>query len=648
MTVPKRPQARRSTSNEFGLPSSDSSKARLFLLVACIWPLLVFALFASSSPAAIAPESTARGDGTSVTATVQHNSLRSTFANALDRVDIMGYGPTHPRVAVVIVGNNKDHLVQTLESVFSSTDMNRIFVVCVVADGIAADKALAAELEKIDQGAIPHWHGLRPDLHTPSEEDNKEDDPHGRKVHVLFNPVEQGITASRNDAVQFIQILSKYHEDAGLKSTQEDLILLLLASGAQLTSRRWLSPVTKALIVPPPIYDIADTTVSMKLANAVSFNVEGPGKRTSFDTSLQRMITEPTADEVNLSSGASYPAPALNGAATALRLDTYLNLPLQDFGMADPWAADLDLALNLWLCGDGIDMLSQVTVTAGQEQTPPAPATAELAGRFAAAWMDDGTSKKFFHAYAAKTNQADLTYLEWQTSEASAESSPTFTRDLPQKCRSFAWYAQEINPDLSDLLLQSEEVIVVEEQAAKDKEEATESRREEEIKPDLPTKPLPPPVVQEEPDTDDVSIPERTGDKQKPSKPLCEECLEIIQKAKPVDITFVDVSGGHKEHPHKGALDADGNFGFIHDEKALHKNPPPFNFAGDELKHECAKRDNNYRMLNEQVKVDFDAEAEAEKSGRKRDKIFCLVYTIDSGHHKIPLIRETWGYVLSL
>jgi len=48
-------------------------------------------------------------------------------------------------------------------------------------------------------------------------------------------------------------------------------------------------------------------------------------------------------------------------------------------------------------------------------------------------------------------------------------------------------------------------------------------------------------------------------------------------------------------------------------------------------------------MLHEKVVVDLDAHKAAEESGKKRDKIFCLVYTIESGHPKIPAIRETWG-----
>jgi hypothetical protein len=57
----------------------------------------------------------------------------------------------------------------------------------------------------------------------------KSDDPHGRKVHVLFNKHKRGLTDSRADAVQFLQILTisrGRYPNRGL--------ILALQSGAQL------------------------------------------------------------------------------------------------------------------------------------------------------------------------------------------------------------------------------------------------------------------------------------------------------------------------------------------------------------------------------------------------------------------------------
>jgi hypothetical protein len=134
----------------------------------------------------------------------------------------------------------------------------------------------------------------------------------------------------------------------------------------------------------------------------------------------------------------------------------------------------------------------------------------------------------------------------------------------------------------------------------------------------------------------------------KPSVPLRPINLEIIQKAKVVDLSYVDVTGGHKEHPHMGAKDEFGNFGYVHDETALRKNPPPTltHFQGQELTDACRKRDDNYQMLTQKVAIDWDAYKQLEERNapiRQHNKLFCLVYTIEPAHHKIPAIRETWA-----
>jgi len=61
----------------------------------------------------------------------------------------------------------------------------------------------------------------------------------------------------------------------------------------------------------------------------------------------------------------------------------------------------------------------------------------------------------------------------------------------------------------------------------------------------------------------------------------------------------------------------------------------------DALDANCNNHDANYQMLTQKVKVDLDAHDK--KNDQKRLKIFCIVYTIDKSHHRIPPIRQTWG-----
>jgi glycoprotein-N-acetylgalactosamine 3-beta-galactosyltransferase len=103
-------------------------------------------------------------------------------------------------------------------------------------------------------------------------------------------------------------------------------------------------------------------------------------------------------------------------------------------------------------------------------------------------------------------------------------------------------------------------------------------------------------------------------------------------------------------HPHIGATDENGVFGYVHDETSLRANPPQFEFKNDDDHNQlCKKGDPNYIMLTDKVFVDIQNHEAAERrvehdlATKSRVKIFCLVYTSQKNHGKIPAIRETWG-----
>lgn len=183
----------------------DPTTARLFLAAAILWPLCLWALFNASAPTPdpqhlLLLERNTKNNNTAA-------SLRLSFRNVLDRVDVVGYGPTHPRIAAVVTGTDAKLVQRTVDSVMAHTTLDRVFsVVAVVA---ASDDTDQNRIETQIVGSHP---------------------PH--KVHVLVGSVTQ------QDAVSFVQILSASHEKEGLKSPQEDLILVLLQSGTQFTVRR--------------------------------------------------------------------------------------------------------------------------------------------------------------------------------------------------------------------------------------------------------------------------------------------------------------------------------------------------------------------------------------------------------------------------
>ena len=124
-------------------------------------------------------------------------------------------------------------------------------------------------------------------------------------------------------------------------------------------------------------------------------------------------------------------------------------------------------------------------------------------------------------------------------------------------------------------------------------------------------------------------------------KPLRPTNLNIVRNATAIDLAYVDVSYNHEKDPHRGARDEEGKWGYVHDETALRFNPPPF--PTDRLHQDCVERDSHHKMLTERVFVDKEVHDAVERSGKKRVRILCIIYSTDAGHVKIPAIRETWG-----
>jgi len=776
----------------------------LMLLFACFWPLAFLALYASSSTGSVG----GGGGGAEVSPFAAVATDRQLLLDkldkfevrkVLDRVDVMGYGPTHPRVAFVVVGETKEALTESVKSIFETTDWNRIFVVfAVLDDGTTVDDPdLVADLEAVEKESTPkHWQDLKNKMKIHSTSDGGEQAYHATKLHVEFHPERRGLAASRADAAEFVQILVRTHEDAGFKSPDEDVILLLLQGGSRFADKGWLKEVTPALIVKPPLLQLRNHDVALKLANAISFHTEGQGKRTSFDARFAPITSAAPADDINLSSGKNFRTPAVNGAAVAMRLETFLSLPETDRGMSsDPWSANLDLSLNLWLCADGIDIIEDLEVIPPEGGIHPVgtPMKVEQMARLTSVYMDDEFRERFFQAYADEINDSNsenddaisaVTRVEWETALSKSKRLTQSSQQLYKRCRSFEWYIKEVNTDLSGVL---EKKIVAdhrfdppedqkakeaaarqahEEEAERAKRKAEEEEKKEEeaahieweleekakganekIKEFLEkakeggaenVKELYEKFKREEaekareaeaekaaeaaaektreaeaekareaaaekakaadaeaaaaaaaannqqqdaaaakdlvekkeeaqqappedhhnapPDSDkkqaeqhkEEAIEEKPEErnepeKKKPSKPLRPINLEIVQRPKMVDISYVDVSGGHKEHPHMGALDVDGKPGYVHDETALRKDPPAFGYSEQELAAKCAKDDANREMMVERVVVEEEYDRKMNESGQPRDKIFCLVYTIEKNHNRIPNIRRTWG-----
>eukprot|EP00986_Skeletonema_menzelii_P015528 scaffold11942_cov137-Skeletonema_menzelii.AAC.2 len=631
--------------------------------------------------------------------------LREEMSTLLHRKDIVGYGPDRPRVAVVVVvpqpsnnnnageakgseGDEESRILKgaldAVQSVFLTTDRNLIFIVTVVMDGRGKVGSFETKLEDIDAGRTSHRHGGEVHTHDHHHDlEGKEGHYHSEKIHTLYNHEAVGVSASRKEAVHFINVLSRKHEEAGIKSPDEDLILLFLSVESRLrefhdNSRTWLDDVTDALILSPSIdekqdafhklsagskkYSKVDSSTkdgAMQPSNAVSFAVdisssdtEGNveihssrvGETLSFDQKLRPRPSSATGQQMSLSNGESYPTP-LTQSATALRLRTYNAFPASDEALTSHYSADLELSFNLWMCADGIDVLGSSyarvvvdpVILSAEEKDISGP----LAARIVSAWMsghgDDIYASKILRAVAERSAQNSISHISKDHSmserkiladkikvlhdmlvriSSEAKHSTSFPSGLGQKCRPFSWYAQNVHPQ-NDF----------------HEEEDLNDMKKKAWVDGTPT--------QQEGATDEKKLPLR---------PLSDVNMAIISKASPVNIMYVDASGGHANHPHKGGTDENGNFGYVHDETFLVKNPTIFEIKDEKDRGVlCKKGDPNYNMLTKKVFVDLPNHEAAQKRAehglakKGRAKIFCLVYTIEKNHHTIPAIKETWG-----
>lgn len=687
--------------------------AQLLLGIACFWPLLFLLI----------PPKASTNNGNKIHGEIDHlraltsskfsnnfraktEFLREEMSTLLRRTDVVGYGADRPRVSVVIVvpphdGDNEDLQLKSaekaVESVFRTTDRNRIFVVTVVMDGRGKIGSFESKIQDVDAGRTRHRHGGQihsHDHHKEWEKDpsgnDKEVHAHSEKIHILYNHEALGIVQSRKRGVQFINVLNGKHEEAGLKSSDEDLILLFLRCDGMFHEEEegeqtWLDDITDALIVGSSKDGVQQ---DQQPANAISFAVDftstdedgniqihpiHPGQTQSFDYSLHPVRDTATSQQISLGNGESYPTPMLLGGATAMRLETYNSLPASDDKLTNHWAADVEMSFNLWMCADGIDVLAGSSLTRVQVDpgvislTERAQISGPLIARLVSTWMaghgDDVYADTFLNNVAKETAIESITKAE--ASQANiptdramkerilqeetkrrrdllvriseeAKQSTSFPSGIGRKCRPFSWYVENVAPKLMlDEDNEEEAIIDLEIQQA--------------IK--------------------------KTNQNILPSISLREENMGIVARASPVKLAYVDVSGNHAEHPHKGAMDENDNFGYVHDETFLVKSPPPFEFKSDTDKEKLCQRggrsrvslnnissiklshtfvysihdlDPNYQMLTKKVFVDLTSHQAAEKraehgSQEKRAKIFCLVYTIEKFHDRIPAIKETWG-----
>jgi hypothetical protein len=551
--------------------------------------------------------------------------IRSRFNklhNIVKKYEISGYGPKHPRAAFILVAtpdlsNPLESMIQSVESILHHTDRNRILsIYTVFQDGVLTESQRAEaqlKLDAIDSGQAEHWHGMTKHSHG-------ENDPthiHETKVRIIRHD-SKSVSASRREAIKYVEILTKSLEKSGAKEPEEDIITVFVRPDSSIETNQWIDIVTHALIneTSDTLSTDADGNVDVarKMSNAVSF-AAGPtgrleeGETKSVNLKMTPVKTHASHQDLRLTDSQTYPTPVLEGAVTAMKLSTFLQFPFSDDALDSHFASDLEMSFNLWMCGDGIDIVSalRAKVELGRIQHRDKAATSDdSAARLAKTWMGDTEAGPFVLDYL-KGNGYDLELLTHSGQLSNLSNAA-------KKCRSFDWYMKEVN------VLMGKEI--------------------EKLKRDHKKHPVPAKIAE----TAWYEL-ERPTSGITPSKPLSDANKQILSSAKMIDLEFLDVSDGHIEDPHRGAMDENGVFGYVHDPTFLKTNPRTFNPAPEEI--ECDTNDGNKKMLTQKVFVDSAAHQAAERlaetQNKPRAKIFCLVYTIAENHDRIEPLLETWG-----
>jgi hypothetical protein len=105
-------------------------------------------------------------------------------------------------------------------------------------------------------------------------------------------------------------------------------------------------------------------------------------------------------------------------------------------------------------------------------------------------------------------------------------------------------------------------------------------------------------------------------------------------------VSMDNISQPMKDHPHAGAIDEEGRYGYVHDPTVIANSKIPFSIPSEELRQVCAPAGagpegiGGYRLLTEKVRV---------SNIHSSLKIFCSVYTSPANDLVRWAIAETWG-----
>lgn len=153
-----------------------------------------------------------------------------------------------------------------------------------------------------------------------------------------------------------------------------------------------------------------------------------------------------------------------------MELNSNLNIPDSNRFMTSTVAADIELSLNLWMCGSGIDILNELHVEKNVQlmQKERDYISDKEKVWFIREWMSDNDDidniprKQEDGGMLIKENHTSLSLgqklllrfnhteilndlIDEQKQETRGEDTTSHQRKKLEKCRSFDWYTKEVN-----------------------------------------------------------------------------------------------------------------------------------------------------------------------------------------------------------
>ncbi len=559
-----------------------------------------------------------------------------------------------PRIAIVIPINKIESttsspiiplLAQSISSILStipSTDHDRILSITIITFH-KMDNELKALNDLVDNMNIP--------------------------INVIFTEYKIGLNQDISDAVDGIQDLVTKLEKHGFKSPYEDITLLFMKVGSQIVTNGWLDVLSEALMgfeeeeveVVHHHENGNEMNNVVKPANAISFRVEGSQVGEIYAVNSKTLLPEIMNIKNHLglssslsSSSSSYPTPIIEGSVTAMKLQTYLMLPVKDGLINSFQAINIELSFNLWMCGDGIDILPQLIVTkppsSSQQQQPSISESSTTSmSRLMETWL------KIYVENNNNNNMDPLHDRRHAKFRPASRVKMDIKSSLPSTnyCRDYKWYIETVKGESS---LEYEKMLkgTLSDQRKHDRDEdhgiifPTKSLKEygeilNSVTPislsyDNSTRGTQPNKIDD--GREEESHNQKEQENSNSSKKLAKEKTKKNKKEK--IRRYVGISKTY-------AIDQNGNQDYVYNVTSLKSNPPNFTLDGLLLDSICNIHDETWKVLTEKVSIDFKGHERAEinakldPTGKPRVKLMCIVYTIESDHNRIPAIRETWG-----